>query len=103
MFTKGDRRLWGQSVKTIPETEVAVMRRDNRASKSPAGWLKNSNPSGDPSGAPRCGAKTRKGKKCLAPAMCNGRCPRDRRAWGQSVKTIPETEVAVMRRDNRAS
>src|SRR5450631_584901 len=74
MFTKGDRRLWGQSVKTIPETEVAVMRRDNRASKSPAGWLKNSNPSGDPSGAPRCGAKTRKGKKCLAPAMCNGRC-----------------------------
>src|ERR1022692_1003755 len=74
MFIKGARRLWGQSLKTIPETWVAGMRRGNRVSKSPAGWLKNGNPSGDPSGAPRCGAKTRKGKKCLAPAMCNGRC-----------------------------
>jgi hypothetical protein len=40
---KGDRRLWGQSVKTIPEPEVAAMRRDNRALKSRAGWLKNGN------------------------------------------------------------
>ena len=38
------------------------------------GWLKNNNPPGDPSNAPRCGAKTRKGTPCRAPAMPNGRC-----------------------------
>ena len=39
-----------------------------------SGWLKNGNRIGDPSTAPRCGAKTRQGKKCQAPAMHNGRC-----------------------------
>jgi hypothetical protein len=39
-----------------------------------SGWLKNGNPPGDPNSAPRCGAKTRKGEKCRAPAMRNGRC-----------------------------
>jgi len=38
------------------------------------GWLKNNNPPGDFSKAPRCGAKTRKGSPCLSPAMKNGRC-----------------------------
>ena len=38
------------------------------------GWLKNGNPPGDFSKAPRCGAKTRKGTLCMAPAMSNGRC-----------------------------
>ena len=38
------------------------------------GWLKNGNPPGDFSKAPRCGAKTRKGTPCKAPAMPNGRC-----------------------------
>ena len=38
------------------------------------GWLKNGNPPGDFSRAPRCGAKTRKGTPCQAPAMANGRC-----------------------------
>ena len=38
------------------------------------GWLKNGNPPGDFSKAPRCGAKTRKGTLCKAPAMANGRC-----------------------------
>ena len=38
------------------------------------GWLKNGNPPGDFSKAPRCGAKTRKGTACQAPAMANGRC-----------------------------
>ncbi len=38
------------------------------------GWLKNNNPPGDFSKAPRCGAKTRKGTPCLSPAMKNGRC-----------------------------
>jgi len=38
------------------------------------GWLKNDNPPGDFMKAPRCGAKTRKGTSCQAPAMKNGRC-----------------------------
>lgn len=38
------------------------------------GWLKNNNPPGDPSTAPRCGARTRGGKPCRSAAMRNGRC-----------------------------
>jgi hypothetical protein len=38
------------------------------------GHLKNGNPPGDPSIAPRCGAKTRAGAPCRQPAMRNGRC-----------------------------
>jgi hypothetical protein len=38
------------------------------------GWLKNGNPPGDFSKAPRCGAKNRRGTPCQAPAMKNGRC-----------------------------
>ena len=36
--------------------------------------LKNGNPVGDPNSAPRCGARTRRGAACQAPAMANGRC-----------------------------
>ena len=36
--------------------------------------LKNGNPQGNPMNAPHCGAKTRKGTPCKAPAMANGRC-----------------------------
>lgn len=36
--------------------------------------LKNGNPQGNPMNAPRCGAKTRRGMPCRAPAMANGRC-----------------------------
>jgi hypothetical protein len=39
-----------------------------------SGQLLNGNPSGDPSKARRCEAKTRQKTKCLAPAMKNGRC-----------------------------
>jgi len=38
------------------------------------GWLKHGNPPGDFMTAPRCGAKTRNGTSCQAPAMLNGRC-----------------------------
>jgi glucans biosynthesis protein len=44
---------------------------DNR---TPRGRLKNGNRAGDPSTAPRCGAKTRAGGLCRQPAMKNGRC-----------------------------
>ncbi len=37
-------------------------------------FLRNGNPQGNPNNAPRCGAKTRKGTPCMAPAMANGRC-----------------------------
>ena len=36
--------------------------------------LRNGNPQGNPMNAPRCGAKTRSGTPCKAPAMANGRC-----------------------------
>ena len=36
--------------------------------------LRNGNPQSDPMNATRCGAMTRKGKSCRAPAMANGRC-----------------------------
>jgi len=52
----------------MSKDERIFSRRDKR------GWLKNNNPPGDPSAAPRCGAKTRRGEKCQAPAMANGRC-----------------------------
>lgn len=38
------------------------------------GWLKNGNKPGNPHECLRCGAKTRKGTLCRAPAMPNGRC-----------------------------
>ena len=39
------------------------------------GWLKYGNPPGDPSKAPRCGARAKSTRKpCRAPAMANGRC-----------------------------
>ncbi len=38
------------------------------------GPLRNGNPRGNPNLAPRCGAKTRAGCPCQAPAMTNGRC-----------------------------
>jgi hypothetical protein len=38
------------------------------------GWLRNGNPPGDLSTPRRCGARTRRGSKCRAPGMRNGRC-----------------------------
>src|SRR5215469_8208968 len=38
------------------------------------GWLRNGNVPGDLSNARPCGARTRSGGECRAPAMSNGRC-----------------------------
>jgi hypothetical protein len=46
----------------------------NQKQSNPRGWLRNGNPPGDPTTAPRCGACTRAGASCKAPAMANGRC-----------------------------
>ena len=56
------------------------------------GWFKNGNPPGDFMKAPRCGAKTRRGTPCQAPAMKNGRC---RLHGGKS--TGPKTREGIER------
>ena len=56
------------------------------------GRLKNGNPAGDLSKAPRCGAKTRQGSSCRGPAMRNGRC---RMHGGRS--TGPKTSAGLRR------
>ncbi len=56
------------------------------------GCLKNDNPSGDFTKAPRCGARTKRGTTCLAPAMKNGRC---RLHGGKS--TGPRTQEGLER------
>lgn len=61
------------------------------------GWLKNDNPPGDPNSAPRCGAKTRRGQECRAPAMRNGRC---RMHGGASTGPRTEEGLARSRRAN---
>src|ERR1700688_3193720 len=47
---------------------------DSFQTRDRRGWLKNGNQPGDPQVAVRCGAKTRRGNGCQAPAMANGRC-----------------------------
>jgi hypothetical protein len=56
------------------------------------GWLKNGNLPGDFSKALRCGARTRGGSSCQAPAMANGRC---RLHGGRS--TGPKTAEGIER------
>ena len=70
------------------------MRRKNKVKlhEKRRGWLKNDNPTGDFTKAPRCGAKTRKGTPCQAPAMKNGRC---RLHGGKS--TGPKTQEGIER------
>ena len=57
--------------------------------------LKNGNRQGNPMNAPRCGAKTRSGTPCKAPAMANGRC---RMHGGKS--TGPQTPEGLERSRN---
>ena len=56
------------------------------------GKLKNGNPSGDFSKAPRCGARNRRGMPCQCPAMPNGRC----RLHG-GLSTGPKTAQGIER------
>ena len=56
------------------------------------GWLKNGNPPGDFSKAPRCGVRTRRGTACESPEMPNGRC---RLHGGRS--TGPKTPEGIER------
>jgi hypothetical protein len=56
------------------------------------GWLRNGNPPGDYSQAPRCGARNRRGGACGCPAMANGRC----RLHG-GLSTGPKTAEGIER------
>jgi hypothetical protein len=54
--------------------EGVVRRAKSKPHDKRRGWLKNGDPPGDFSKAPRCGAKTRRSTPCQCPAMANGRC-----------------------------
>src|ERR1019366_2539569 len=56
------------------------------------GVLRNGNPSGDFSKAPRCGARNRRGTPCECPARANGRC----RLHG-GLSTGPKTLAGIKR------
>ena len=68
------------------------MKIKNEPHEKRRGWLKNGNPPGDFSKAPRCGAKTRRGTPCQCPAMSNGRC----RLHG-GLSTGPKTPEGLAR------
>jgi hypothetical protein len=76
------------------------------------GWLKYGNPAGDPSTAPRCGAKTRAGTSCKGPCVrgrqrCRmhggahgiGGQPGNRNAWKHGEFSA---EAKAQRREARA-
>jgi hypothetical protein len=73
--------------------EFGMERKTDKASrKMRLGSLKNGNPSGDFTKAPRCGATTRRGTSCQAPVMPNGRC----RLHG-GLSTGPKTAEGIDR------
>jgi hypothetical protein len=65
---------------------------DKEPHASRPGHLKNNNRPGDFSKAPKCGARTRRGRPCRAPAMANGRC----RMHG-GLSTGPKTSEGIER------
>ena len=67
--------------------EIGVIPHEKRR-----GTLRNGNPSGDFSTAPRCGARNRRGTPCQCPAMANGRC----RLHG-GLSTGPKTQAGLER------
>jgi hypothetical protein len=75
-----------------PNRRGVVMKTAQRPHAKRRGWLKNGNPPGDFSKAPRCGAKTRRGSPCRCPAMKNGRC----RLHG-GLSTGPRTAEGIER------
>ena len=54
--------------------KIKIMNEPHANRKKKAILLKNGNRQGNPMNAPRCGAKTRSGTPCKAPAMANGKC-----------------------------
>lgn len=78
--------------------KVVLMIGPERDNFGEFGGLRHGNRTGDPSQAPRCGAKTRNGQKCRAPAMRSpktGRYTRCRMHGGAS--TGPQTAEGLER------
>ena len=73
------------------------MRRDNRAYRSPVGWLKNGNPPGDPNNAPRCGARREKAKSVWLPrcATAAAECMEERVRARELRKVWRDLDVHV--------
>lgn len=69
---------WGNEPEggAAPATAAAPVSAATAAAPAAAnrGRLRNGNPSGDYTNAPRCGARARHGTACRQPAMRNGRC-----------------------------
>jgi hypothetical protein len=59
-----------REVPPLPDPKPAV----GDEAQARRGWLNHGNPPGDFTNAPRCGAKTRRGTRCMVSAMKNGRC-----------------------------
>ena len=65
--------MWGPLIRGEGE-KIKIMNEPHANRKKKPILLKNGNRQGNPMNAPRCGAKTRRGTPCKAPAMANGRC-----------------------------
>lgn len=65
--------MWEPLIKGVGEIIKIMNEPHANRGKKPI-LLKNGNPQGNPMNAPRCGAKTRSGTPCNAPAMANSRC-----------------------------
>ena len=80
----------GQAI--VGQVNPKTVIRSKGKNKDGLGWLRNGNPPGNPNLAERCGAKTRRGRKCQSPAMSNGRC----RMHG-GASTGPRTPAGLAR------
>ena len=65
--------MWETLIRGVGEKAKTINEPHANREKKPI-LLKNGNRQGNPMNAPRCGAKTRNGTPCKAPAMANGRC-----------------------------
>jgi len=89
------------------QSDMNALTIDNRRAgraKPRYGKLRNGNPSGDPSTSPRCGAKTRSGAPCRAPAMWSakaGAYTRCRMHGGASTGPKTAKGLEKCRRANR--
>src|SRR5208282_4850987 len=92
----GKGRKGPRAMKRMHEREYMHSEECEKAREVNRGWLRNGNPAGDPSKSPRCGARTRSGKRCRAPAMWSkaaGRYTRCRIHGGAS--TGPQTAAGI--------
>ena len=76
---------------------------DSNLAINSRGHLRNGNPSGNPSSSPRCGAATRSGKPCAAPAMWSDRTGRYTRCRLHGGKSTGPRTLAGLERSRKAN